>query len=179
MFDIPMADFVGRLHLTEERVKFSQADAYGHLSSANYINLVFDHRTQAVKDQIGFDLHHWIKTQKLAFFLKDIHVQYLAPLAVGDTIEVTTWVRGYTERDVDIRSMVVGKQDRYARALVAIQFAVVNVETGRPVGTPETLPSQADRNLIVELPPVAPYLDTVKRLPPEWKAASVAEPRTT
>jgi acyl-CoA thioesterase FadM len=178
MFDIPFADFVGRLHISHERAKFSQADPYGHMSSGHYVNLAFDHRIEAVKDQIQFDVLHLLKAHKLAFFLRDIRLVFVSPSAIGDNLEIASWVRTFSERDLEIRVLVSGKDDRLARALITIQFIFVNVQTGKPVPVPESLPSHADRNLIVELPPVAPYLETLKNLPRDWKEAATATPRT-
>lgn len=177
MFDIPFADFVGRLHVTHDRVRFSQADPYNHLGSAHYLNLAFDHRIDGVRDQVQFDVLHLLKAHKLAFFLRETRITFFAPSAVGDRLEISTWVRAYSERDCEVRAMIIGQDDRVARAGVVLQFIFVNVETNRPVPVPASLPSHADTNLIIALPEVAPYLDAVKRLPSDWKAQATASPR--
>ncbi len=176
-FDIPFADFVGRIHITHDTVRFSQADPYNHLASAQYLNLVFDHRIEGIRDQIKFDVLYLLKARKLAFFLRETRMLFLAPAAVGDALEITTWVRAFSERDCEVRALVIGRKDRVARAAVTMSFIFVNVETNRPVPVPASLPSHATENLILTMPEVAPYLDGVKNLPSDWKAQATASPR--
>ena len=45
MVDIPMTDFMGRVLVTQERVKFHQADPYGHLNAGQYVSLVIDRKS--------------------------------------------------------------------------------------------------------------------------------------
>ena len=176
MIDLPFADFVGKLQLSHTRVKFSQADAYGHMSSGHYVNLAFDHRIEAMKDQVQFDPLSLMKTHKLAFFARDVRLTFVAPAATGDALEIASWLRAFSERDHEIRVVVVGEQDRIARALITLQFIFVDVQTGKPAPTVASFPSSADRNLVLELPAVGPYLDTVKNLPRGWKEEAAAAP---
>lgn len=177
MFEIPFADFVGRLQTSHTRVKFSHTDPYGHMGAGHYVNLAFDHRIEALNDQLQFDPLSLMKTHKMAFFARDVKLGFVAPSASGDALEVTSWLRAFTEMDHDIRVVIAGQHDRIARCVVTIRFIFVDVQTKKPVPVPASLPSRADRNLILELPPVGPYLDTVKGVPRDWKAEAMATPR--
>ncbi len=176
MIDLPFADFVGRVNLSHTRVRFSQADSYGHMSSGNYVNLALDHRIEAMDDQVQFNPLSLLKTHKVAFFARDVRLVFLAPSATGDTLEIASWLHTFSERDHEIRVAVAGEKDRIARALITLRFIFVDVQTGKPVPTLASFPSRADRNLALELPPVGPYLETVKNLPRDWKDEAAAIP---
>ena len=176
VFDIPFADFVHRALRTQERVQFSQLDAYGHLATAQYVNLYFDHRMQVVKDLLSVDLGAMLKHQKLAFFLKDIRYQFGMPCSMGDAIEVTSWVERYSERDQEQRCIVVGQEDRLVRANAVFTFVCVNLETGKKAPMPLIWPSSADRNLSLDQPSAADYLATVKNPPADWVEAVQRSP---
>lgn len=176
MIEIPFSDFMGKLQLNRTSVKFSQSDPYGHMSSGQYVNLAFDHRIEVLRDQVGADPMTLLKTQKLAYFARDIRLTFLAPAATGDSLEVASWLSELTERDLENRIIVVGEKDRFARALITMRFVFVDTATNRPAAVPKTLPSTAERNLVVELDPIAPYLETVKNLPRDWKDSPVAAP---
>jgi acyl-CoA thioesterase FadM len=114
--------------------------------------------------------------QKLAYFARDVRLTFLVPAATGDSLEVASWLYELTERDLEIRMLVVGEKDRLARALIAMRFIFVDTSTNRPTAVPKTLPSTSERNLVVELGPIGPYLETVKNLPRDWKDSPVAAP---
>jgi acyl-CoA thioesterase FadM len=88
VIDLPMADFMERVLVTRERVKFHQADPYGHLNSGEYVSLVMDHRVEALQDQLQCSVAKWAQVTKVGYVLRDIAVTYLAPAFVGDFLEV-------------------------------------------------------------------------------------------
>jgi hypothetical protein len=102
-----------------------------------------------------------------------MRLTFVAPSATGDALEIASWLRTFSERDHEIRTVVVGEKDRIARALVTLQFIFVDVQTGKPVPTVASFPSSGDRNLTLELPAVGPYLESVKALPRGWKEEAV------
>lgn len=168
MFEIPFSDFVRRALKTQERITFSQIDAYGHLATAQYVNVFFDHRIQVVEDRLGVDLAEMLAVRKIAFFLKDIRYQFGIPSKMGDAIEVASWVERYSDRDMDLRCIIVGQADRLVRASTTATFVCVNLETGKRTQTPPTWTSNSDRNLALEQPTSVEYLATVRNPPAEW-----------
>ena len=168
MVELPMADFIGRVLVTRERVKFHQADPYGHLNAGQYVSLVMGHRVEALQDQLRCDVAHWVQKLKVGYFLRDISVEFLVPAMVGDFLEVASWGFQLEPDGFRARFAIVGEKDRAARALGTMRFVTVNVDTGRKAPPPASLPSDADENLLLTRPTAAEYLRSVKNVPSDW-----------
>ena len=168
MIQLPMADFIGRVLVTRERVKFHQADPHGHLNAGQYVSLVMGHRVEALQDQLQCNTTSWVQALKIGFFLREIGVTFLAPAFVGDFLEVASWGVQLEPDGFRARFAIIGEQDRMARAIGAMRFVTVNTDTGRKMSPPVTLPSDSDVNLLHSLPTVAEYLQGVRNVPPDW-----------
>ncbi len=174
MVQLPMADFVGRVLVTRERVKFHQADPYGHLNAGQYVSLVMGHRVEALQDQLHCSMADWAQALKVGFFLREISVTFLAPAFVGDFLEVASWGVTLEPDGFRARFAIIGEKDRAARAIGTMRFVTVSTETGRKVPPPATLPSHADVNLLHSRPTPDEYLQRVKNIPVEWSRGAVA-----
>jgi len=71
----------------EKSVQEAWIDYNGHMNMAFY-NLVFDQCLDFVFDELGIGAEY-IKTQGGSCFTREIHVNYLAELSLGDPIRVT------------------------------------------------------------------------------------------
>ena len=168
MIQLPMADFIGRVLVSRERVKFHQADPYGHLNAGQYVSLLMGHRVEALQDQLQCSTTGWVQTLKIGFFLREIDVTFLAPAFVGDFLEVASWGVLLEPDGFRARFVISGEQDRVARTIGSMRFVTVNTETGRRTPPPATLPSEADVNLLDTRPTAAEYLRNVKNVPADW-----------
>jgi len=175
MFQLPMADFIGRVLVSRERVKFHQADPYGHLNAGQYVSLLMGHRVEALQDQLQCSTTGWVKTLEIGFFLREIGVTFLAPAFVGDYLEVASWGFLLEPDGFRARFVIIGEQDRVARAIGSMRFMTVNTGTGRRTPPPATLPSEADVNLLHTRPTAAEYLQTVRNVPSDWGEIAPAE----
>jgi acyl-CoA thioesterase FadM len=167
-----MADFMGRVLVTHERVKFHQADPYGHLNAGQFVSLVMGHRVEALQDQLHCNVATWVQVLKVGFFLREIHVEFVAPAFVGDFLEVASWGFALESDGFRARFVVVGERDRAARTLGTMRFVTVNPDTGRKVPVPATVPSDADANLLLTRPTEKEYLSTVKNVPADWSVGT-------
>ncbi len=172
MVELPMTDFIGRVLVTRERVKFHQADPYGHLNAGQYVSMVMGHRVEALHDQLRCSVAHWAQALKVGYVLRDIAVEYRVPALVGDFLEVASWGTQLEPDGFRARFLIVGEKDRAARALGTMRFMTVHAETGRKIAPPATLPSDADENLLLTRPTAADYLRTVKNAPADWMSAT-------
>jgi acyl-CoA thioesterase FadM len=170
VIDLPMADFMERVLVTRERVKFHQADPYGHLNSGEYVSLVMDHRVEALQDQLQCSVAKWAQVTKVGYVLRDIAVTYLAPAFVGDFLEVGSW--GYLLEPDGFRArfVILGESDRTARTIGTMHFVTVSMTSGRKVPMPTTVPSDAEENLLLGRPRAAEYLKTVRNTPEDWRS---------
>lgn len=172
MVDIPMTDFMGRVLVTRERVKFHQADPYGHLNAGQYVSLVMGHRVEALQDQVHCNVATWVQVLKVGFFLREISVEFVGPAFVGDFLEVASWGFAQEADGFRARFVIVGERDRSARALGTMRFVTVNPDTGRKVPLPATLPSEAETNPLLARPTAMEYLRTVKNVPADWSVGT-------
>lgn len=170
MVELAMKDFIGRVLTSRERVKFQQADPYGHLHSGEFVSLVMGHRVEALQDQLGCDVGDWVRALNIGFVLREITMTFAAPAFVGDLLEIGSW--GY-QLEADgfwARFVILGEADRTARAFGTMRFVTVDSRSGRKVPVPETLPSRAEQNLLVTRPTSTAYLESLKFVPAGWQA---------
>lgn len=157
-----------RVLVTRERVKFHNADPYGHLNSGEYVSLVMDHRVEALQDQLKCSVAKWAEVTKVGYVLREIAVSYQAPAFVGDFLEVGSWGFHLEPEGFRARFVILGEQDRVARATGTMRFVTVSMTSGRKVPLPASVPSDADENLLLGRPLAAEYLRTVRNTPEEW-----------
>jgi acyl-CoA thioesterase FadM len=169
MIHLPIADFMNRVLTTRERVKFHQADPYGHLNSGEYVSLVMDHRVEALRDQLQCDVAHWAAALKVGYVLRELRMEFVAPAFVGGFLEVGSWGYKLEADGFHARFVILGEQDRAARAFGTMRFVTVDLATGRKIPGPESLPSRADTNLLLARPTSAEYLLSVRNTPDEWR----------
>jgi len=169
MIDLKLSDFMNRVLTTRERVKFPQADPYGHLNSGEYVSLVMGHRVEALKDQLRCDVGHWARVLKVGYVLRELQVEFVAPAFVGEFLEVASWGVRLETDGFHARFVIVDEGDRAARAFGTMRFVTVDLATGRRVTGPDNLPSDADTNLLLARPTTAEYLPTIRNVPEAWR----------
>lgn len=169
MIDLPMADFRGRVLLSRERVRFADADPYGHLASGAYVNMIMSHRVEVLDDLLGFSIMRSAGAG-VAFPARNVEISYLRPAFVGDMLEVGSWIEELGTSSFEVRAIIVGFKDRAIRALASIQFVTVDGRTGKAVPVPATLPSSLSSNQLLAQPLLSTYLGTVTGLPELWSS---------
>jgi acyl-CoA thioester hydrolase len=167
MFELRMADFKDRVFTSTERVKFTQADPYGHLATGRYVDVLVSHRVEAFMEQAGVSLLHVAQTQNVAFAIRNVSVQLLLPCKVGDALEAASWAESFTPNGLKVRGVISGKEGR-VRAVGTIDFITVDLRTGRPVALPESLPSRAEEDPLPKRPTPQEYLKGLQGVPESW-----------
>jgi acyl-CoA thioester hydrolase len=173
MIELPMAELRGRVLISYERVKFADADPYGHLASGAYVDMIMSHRVEALEDLVGFSIMRYAKSG-IAFPARNVSVSYLRPAFVGEQLEVASWIEELGTSSFEVRVLVAGVEDRKVRALAQIHFVTVDARSGTSVPVPETLPSSADSNPLPSLGLTSAHLSTLIGLPEEWQGSTVS-----
>ena len=166
MIELPMADFRGRVLTTRERVKFADADPYGHLASGAYVDMIMSHRVEALDDLVGFSIIRYAASG-VAFPARNVEVSYLRPAFVGESLEVGSWIEELGASSFEVRAIVAGAADRKTRAVARIHFVTVDAKSGKPVPVPQALPSSAESNPLLKLPALSHYT-TQHRASDNW-----------
>ena len=167
MIELSWADLHRRVLLTRERVKFADADPYGHLASGRYVDMVMSHRVEALEDLLGFSIVRYA-AGGVAFPARNVEVSYLRPAFVGESLEVASWLEELGSSSFEVRVIVSGATDRKARAVARIHFVSVDAKTGRPVVAPTSIPTTSEVDPLSRLPHLAEYLGTVSGIPDTW-----------
>jgi acyl-CoA thioester hydrolase len=167
MIDLPMVALRGRVLISRERVKFADADPYGHLASGAYVDMIMSHRVEVLDDLVGFSILRYASSG-VAFPARNVEVAYLRPAYVGELLEVGSWIEDFGTSSFEVRAIVAGANDRMVRALAKLHFVAVDARSGKPVPVPDTLPSSADANPLPGLPTLPSYQGTVAGLPEPW-----------
>ena len=173
MIDLSFADFRRRVLVTRERVKFADADPYGHLASGRYVDMVMSHRVEALEDLVGFSIVRYAAAG-VAFPARSVEVSYLRPAFVGESLEVASWLEELGSSSFEVRAIIGGATDRKARAVAKIHFVSVDAKTGRTVPAPTTLPSGATEDPLIRLPRLSDYIGSITGIPDPWMPATVA-----
>lgn len=173
VIELPMAGVRRRVLVSRERVKFTDADPYGHLASGAYVNLMMSHRVEVLEDLLGFSIVRYAASG-IAFPAREISVTYLRPTYVGELLELASWIEKIETSDFELRVIVSDAADHTARAVSTMDFVTVDARTGRRIPTPETLPSSAASDPIASLPTVSEYLAGIAGLPDDWTALTSA-----
>lgn len=109
----------------------------------------------------------------MAFPARNISVAYLRPALVGHMLEIGSWIEELGTSSFELRATVVSANDRTVHAFATIHFVTVDARTGRPLPSPDTLPSSATANPLLALPTSAAYRDTIPGLPAQWPGVVV------
>jgi acyl-CoA thioester hydrolase len=167
MIELPMRGFRRRVLVSRERVKFTDADPYGHLASGAYVDMVMSHRVEVLDDLVGFSILRYASSG-IAFPARNITVSFLRPALVGELLEVGSWIEELGTLSFEVRAILAGADDRLARAVATIHFVTVDARTGRPLPVPDRLPSSATSDPLPALPMLAAYLSSLTGLPQQW-----------
>ena len=173
MTDLPFAEFRHRVLVSRERVKFADADPYGHLASGAYLDMIMSHRVEVLDDLVGFSIMRYASSG-VAFPARHVELTYLRPAFVGETLELASWIESLSTSSFEVRAVVAGASDRKARTLAKVHFVTVDSRSGKPVPVPEALPSVATSNPLDTLPVLASYLETVTGVPEGWVSSQRA-----
>ncbi len=165
--NISMTALRGRVLVSWERVKFADADPYGHLASGAYVDMLMNHRVEALDDLIGFSIVQYARAG-IAFPARAIEVSCLRPAFVGDHLEIGSWIDSLGGSSFEVRALVTEVEDRVARAALRTRFATVDSRSGKSMPVPESLPSSAMLDPLPTLQPVTEYLQTIEGVPEGW-----------
>jgi acyl-CoA thioesterase FadM len=156
-------------HTASYRVRFDEATPHGQVRGSALLGYVQDVAWRH-SEAFGFG-RDWYRAKGVAWLVRAVGVQVLAPISDGETVDVTTRLTG-TRKVMARRETVVTGPDGQPRAIVLIDWAMTD---GR---APVRIPADFERAPIdgpgpfapirVDLPPSPPDA-TVLRLSPRLR----------
>jgi len=163
-------------HIETFRVRYYECDAYGHLNNTNYLRWMQE-VAFAASSAVGYDLTRYDEIGHL-WLVRETDIEYLAPLAYGDEVQVKTWVMDFrrflSRRAYEFILIRTGQ----VAARASTDWAYVNAETLRPAAIPEAMrlaffpegaPAEAiRRERFPEPPPPPPGVFSIRKRV-EWR----------
>jgi len=161
LYHVPADAFFQRVFTSGERVSFSSADPFGHLSTSRFLEFFVNHRVAAIEDQIGFATMAMAKEQHIGLFFARSEVHYLRQAMLGEALTVASWVSSFDESEFHISGIIFGTTKRDLKAVVHANLKAVSLQTGRAVPMPATFPATSE-NAIYSLPLALDFLKDFK-----------------
>jgi YbgC/YbaW family acyl-CoA thioester hydrolase len=149
---IPIVNLVGRVFESEDRVLFSYVDAYGHLNSAKYLEMVINHRVHALEEQICCFTLDILKETGVAFVIASTQMDFHRPSFQSEILVIQSWVGQLQEVDFLVNFKIFEKKTRKTRSSGVLKCVSVDLKTHKPCAIPKTLPSRGDLSDVLKLP---------------------------
>ncbi len=139
----PSGLFDGARHLFPVRIYFEDTDLSGVVYHANYLRYM-ERARSAMLRAAGVDQRAAHEAGEGAYAVRDLHIRYVAPARLDDTLTVTTRLVAIRAASVDIQQRVMLGDTLLAEARVEAAFVA---PTGRPRRQPADWVSRF-RNLL-------------------------------
>ncbi|MBI2893333.1 MAG: acyl-CoA thioesterase [Deltaproteobacteria bacterium] len=108
----------------------SDVDDLGHVSNVAIVRWVQE-AALAHSAAVGWDFEAYLELGAV-FVIRRIEIDYLRPAFAGDRIHLTTWVEGWKGASSVRRTRIVRGSDGLELARAKVQWAMVDLATGRP-----------------------------------------------
>lgn len=165
MSQIPTRNFLDRVVTSLEKVTFSFADPYGHLSTSRYVEMFVNHRISAVEEKAGLHTLGLLKELKLAMVFQEIRTSFLTPALIGENLEIESWITAVEESGFTLKGVIWGTKNRRAKSVLSARLRSMDLESGRPKLLPPHLPGISETDLLSLCPTSKDYLKGLKGIP--------------
>ena len=116
------------------RVYYEDTDFSGRVYHASYLRFLERGRTEWLRRR-GFTHRDLAESSGLAFAVRSLQVEYLAPAMMDDLLEVETSVIAVRGASIDFKQRVL----RSNKELVTAEVLVASIRDGRPARIPADL----------------------------------------
>jgi acyl-CoA thioester hydrolase len=127
----------------EQSVQEAWIDYNGHMNMAFY-NLVFDQCLDFVFDQLGIGAEY-VKSEGGSCFTREIHVNYLAELSLGDPIRVTFQLLDWDAKRLHFFEEMYHAEEGYLAATSEQLALHVDMRSRRTAPFPAEICSRLDQ----------------------------------
>jgi acyl-CoA thioester hydrolase len=122
------------VYRTTHRIRFSDLDPYGHMSTGRYAIYYTDHRMEGLREHAGWDLKT-LETLPFMAWVRRIEIDYLRPVRGDQDVVITSFVREFRGPDALIECAMTDAAGKTAsRCLMTV--AHVDRQTSRATDWP-------------------------------------------
>ena len=116
------------MNTTEIKVRGYHLDVYGHVNNARYLEFLEEARWAMFEDKV--DLIAW-QTRGLAFFVVNINISYRKPAAIGQVLQIRSFLSRMSKNSAVIRQEVYLKESETLVADADITFVIADSQQGK------------------------------------------------
>ena len=150
--ELPIEAFKGKLFESEEVVFFSYVDAYGHLNSAKYLEMVLNHRVHALEKTIQCFTLDLLKASGIGLVIANSNVNYVKPSFQSETLLIQSWVHELQEVSFVVEFQILEKSSKQLRANGSLKCVSVDLKTHKTCQLPKFMPSRGRKQDLLNLP---------------------------
>ncbi len=138
-------------HLFRTRVYYEDTDAAGIVYYANYLKFAERARTEILR-AAGIAQREMAGTLGIAFAVRSVGVEYLAPARLDDLLVVETTTVALGGATADGLQVVRREADGAELARLTVRLACLKLDGGRPTRIPEPVRDALARHIVVTKP---------------------------
>jgi acyl-CoA thioester hydrolase len=128
------------IYKSTHRIKFSELDPYNHMRTAVYAAYYVDHRTDCLRENVGWDLKT-LASLPFMIWVRRMEIDYLRPAAGDQEITITSFVREFRGPDAYIECSMVDEAGKtVSRCLMIVAY--VEKSTNRATDWPTDVMAQ-------------------------------------
>lgn len=131
----------------ERKVEWLDIDQMGHVNNAVYLNYSTECGMQVLK-AYGWP---WERMRECGFgiYIRRLHVQYLLPAHVGDSLEIATWASGIRRSTATRHYKISRPVSGEILAQINYYSVWVDLSTNRPIRIPAEFLRDFSTNIVV------------------------------
>ena len=116
------------------RIQFSDLDPYNHMSTGQYATYYVNHRMEALRECVGWDLKT-LETLPFMVWVRRLEIEYIRPVRSDQEITITSFVREFVGSDALMECVMVDAAgNNVSRCLMIV--AHVDKKTNRATDWP-------------------------------------------
>lgn len=111
---------------SEIKVRGFHLDLYGHMNNARYLEVLEEARWDHFESRVDWQE---FKSNRWAFVIVNININYRSPALLGDTLVVQTQPKTTSQRSVVVQQIIKRKGTEVVIADAEITFVIMDLKT--------------------------------------------------
>jgi acyl-CoA thioester hydrolase len=109
-------------YTSTHRIRFSELDPYDHVNTGTYATYYVDHRMEALRECVGWDLRT-LGTLPFMVWVRSVEIDFLRPARGDQEITITSFVREFHGPDAVIQcAMIDAAGANISRCLMTVAY---------------------------------------------------------
>lgn len=114
----------------EFEMRFADLDAYGHLNSSRYLDLLVTSRLLYPQQKFGLDMKFFL-SKDIGYYMSRVEMNYIRPIVGLIRVKVQSWVEKVESKGFQIQFTMTSPDQQILYAKGNASIATVSLATGR------------------------------------------------